>query len=284
MPLVQRRPRSPSVRRRLDIGYVALQHPCGKVRRRAHQGPGASDRSAASAGDGLDHLALAVPDGASLETWAAHLTEVGIHHDGIVLEGGHPSLQLRDPDRHCDRTGRALTSGGSPSRDEGEQLVSSTRSACETVASAGARDEELLDGLRPIGAQPLHQVVGVLEHDLPVVSHHVEMNGIGVDSHREIRFAVEDEAPEWCGTRGRPRFETPSRSASEQIEDLVRRRASAYRSCSAPSVLRHRRRTRPDAASVRSSVQGRHRLHQAPDRTQANSDSRWRTMALRVSL
>ncbi len=27
-----------------------------------------------------------------------HLTEVGIDHAGVVLEGGHPSLQLRDPD------------------------------------------------------------------------------------------------------------------------------------------------------------------------------------------
>ena len=39
-----------------------------------------------------------MPDGAALEAWAAHLTEVGIDHAGVVLEGGHPSLQLRDPD------------------------------------------------------------------------------------------------------------------------------------------------------------------------------------------
>ena len=52
----------------------------------------------AEATDGLDHLALAVPDGAALEAWAAHLTDVGINHAGVVLEGGHPSLQLRDPD------------------------------------------------------------------------------------------------------------------------------------------------------------------------------------------
>ncbi len=50
------------------------------------------------AGDGLDHLALAVPDGAALRAWAAHLAAAGIDHEGVVLEGGHPSLQLRDPD------------------------------------------------------------------------------------------------------------------------------------------------------------------------------------------
>ena len=50
------------------------------------------------AGVGLDHLAFAVPDGESLVSWAEHLGEVGIDHDGVVLENGHPSLQLRDPD------------------------------------------------------------------------------------------------------------------------------------------------------------------------------------------
>jgi catechol-2,3-dioxygenase len=46
----------------------------------------------------MDHLAFAVADGDSLDTWAEHLAEVGIDHAGIVLENGHPSLQLRDPD------------------------------------------------------------------------------------------------------------------------------------------------------------------------------------------
>jgi catechol-2,3-dioxygenase len=81
-----------------DIGYVALQHRGAKFVVVLTRSPAPSDRAAGSAGDGLDHLALAVPDGASLEAWADHLTEVGIAHDGIVLEGGHPSLQLRDPD------------------------------------------------------------------------------------------------------------------------------------------------------------------------------------------
>jgi glyoxylase I family protein len=84
-----------------DIGYVALQHRAAKfvvVLTKAPAAGAGSARAAGSAGDGLDHLALAVPDGASLEAWAEHLAEVGIDHDGIVLEGGHPSLQLRDPD------------------------------------------------------------------------------------------------------------------------------------------------------------------------------------------
>ena len=46
----------------------------------------------------LDHLAFAVPDGEVLEAWAQELTALGIEHEGIVLESGKPSLQLRDPD------------------------------------------------------------------------------------------------------------------------------------------------------------------------------------------
>jgi glyoxylase I family protein len=80
-----------------DTGYVALRHRGAKFvvvlsRPLTGQDP------AAPKGDGLHHLALAVPDGAALEAWAAHLTAAGIGHAGVVLEGGHPSLQLRDPD------------------------------------------------------------------------------------------------------------------------------------------------------------------------------------------
>ena len=46
----------------------------------------------------LDHLAVAVPDGDTLEAWAQELSARGIAHDGVVLELGKPSLQLRDPD------------------------------------------------------------------------------------------------------------------------------------------------------------------------------------------
>jgi catechol-2,3-dioxygenase len=46
----------------------------------------------------LDHLAFAVPDGPSLQAWAAELTARGIAHDGVVDELGKPSLTLVDPD------------------------------------------------------------------------------------------------------------------------------------------------------------------------------------------
>jgi len=81
-----------------DIGYVALQHRGGKFVVVLTRAPSPRDPAAGPATDGLDHLALAVPDGAALDAWAAHLTDVGIDHAGVVLEGGHPSLQLRDPD------------------------------------------------------------------------------------------------------------------------------------------------------------------------------------------
>jgi catechol-2,3-dioxygenase len=75
-------------------GYVALRHrPSGVVvvltASGPHPEPGAGP---------LDHLAFAVPDGVALEAWADHLRGLGIHHPGVVSEGGNPSLQLRDPD------------------------------------------------------------------------------------------------------------------------------------------------------------------------------------------
>jgi glyoxylase I family protein len=81
-----------------DIGYVALRHRGGRFVVVLTKAPASSTGSTGPAPDGLDHLAFAVPDGAALEAWAAHLVEVGIDHAGVVLEGGHPSLQLRDPD------------------------------------------------------------------------------------------------------------------------------------------------------------------------------------------
>jgi glyoxylase I family protein len=81
-----------------DIGYVALRHRGGKFVVVLTRSPASRAPSTGPAGDGLDHLALAVPDGVALEAWAAHLSDVGIDHPGVVLEGGHSSLQLRDPD------------------------------------------------------------------------------------------------------------------------------------------------------------------------------------------
>ncbi len=57
-----------------------------------------SQRSVGEGLSPLDHLAFAVPDGDTLEAWADELTARGIAHDGVVLELGKPSLQLRDPD------------------------------------------------------------------------------------------------------------------------------------------------------------------------------------------
>jgi len=81
-----------------DIGYVALQHRGGRFVVVLTKAPASGAGPTEPARHGLDHLAFAVPDGAALEAWAAHLVEVGIDHAGVVLEGGHPSLQLRDPD------------------------------------------------------------------------------------------------------------------------------------------------------------------------------------------
>ena len=49
-------------------------------------------------GDRLDHVAFAVPDRATLDTWVEHLDRLGIAHPGVVDELGNHSLQLVDPD------------------------------------------------------------------------------------------------------------------------------------------------------------------------------------------
>jgi glyoxylase I family protein len=82
----------------LSVGYVALRHGPSKVvivlTVRAMDGPPGPDGGQGA----LDHLAFAVPDGATLAAWADHLTSIGMAHDGVVLEDGRPSLQLVDPD------------------------------------------------------------------------------------------------------------------------------------------------------------------------------------------
>lgn len=84
----------------LAIGYVALRHKAGKFVVVLTQAPGTGSREeiAPTVHNGLDHVAFAVPDGAQLEDWAHHLADIGIDHAGVALEGGHPSLQLLDPD------------------------------------------------------------------------------------------------------------------------------------------------------------------------------------------
>jgi glyoxylase I family protein len=82
----------------LAIGYVALRQPSAKLVVVLTQRAGARADSAESIDEALDHIAFAASDGDSLQAWADHLTKAGIEHHGIVLENGHPSLQLRDPD------------------------------------------------------------------------------------------------------------------------------------------------------------------------------------------
>ena len=81
----------------LEIGYVALRQPGAKfvvvLTKAAGSGP-----VSRPGGDGVDHIAFAVSDGESLRAWAARLRELGFEHDGVILENGNPSLQLRDPD------------------------------------------------------------------------------------------------------------------------------------------------------------------------------------------
>jgi catechol-2,3-dioxygenase len=80
----------------LEIGYVALRQPAAKVVVVLTTRPEGVE--GVSPIDVLDHIAFGAADGDSLQAWAAHLTELGIRHDGVVLENGRPSLQLRDPD------------------------------------------------------------------------------------------------------------------------------------------------------------------------------------------
>ncbi|MGP0032256.1 MAG: VOC family protein [Acidimicrobiales bacterium] len=80
------------------LGYVALRHREAKVVVVLTQSPEPRRGARAPTDQRLDHLAFAVPDGDALAAWAAHLTEIGMAHDGTVRENGHPSLQLRDPD------------------------------------------------------------------------------------------------------------------------------------------------------------------------------------------
>jgi catechol-2,3-dioxygenase len=75
------------------VGYVAMRHRPSRVVIVLSTRPNGERGESA-----LDHLAFAVPDGDTLDEWAAHLTDAGIDHPGVVLELGKPSLQLRDPD------------------------------------------------------------------------------------------------------------------------------------------------------------------------------------------
>src|SRR5580698_919415 len=58
-----------------DIGYVALQHRGGRFVVVLTRAPSPCDPSAEPATDGLDHLALAVPDGVAFFFYDAPTTE-----------------------------------------------------------------------------------------------------------------------------------------------------------------------------------------------------------------
>ncbi len=121
----------------LDAGYVALRHRRARLvivlstEPQEDGGGGAGAAAGVPPGgeppgrperarrpERLDHLAFAVPDGNVLRAWAAHLAREGIHHGGVVLEDGNPSLQLRDPDGNAIElvaAGPATGTGGGPS-------------------------------------------------------------------------------------------------------------------------------------------------------------------------
>jgi glyoxylase I family protein len=82
----------------LSIGYIALHQPSAKLVVVLTERAEDHGDSTEGVGEALDHIAFAASDGDSLQAWADHLSKAGIEHHGIVLENGHPSLQLRDPD------------------------------------------------------------------------------------------------------------------------------------------------------------------------------------------
>ena len=72
-------------------------HPCGFfIGFMSHTNP-TSDRFDERA-VGLDHLALRVPDRASLESWTQHFDRLGIEHSGVLEEQAGPVVVFRDPD------------------------------------------------------------------------------------------------------------------------------------------------------------------------------------------
>jgi catechol-2,3-dioxygenase len=81
-----------------DGSYIALRHRPSKMVVVLTRADADADATRPGAGGRLDHLAFAVPDGPTLESWAAQLTELGIEHAGVVDELGKPSLTLTDPD------------------------------------------------------------------------------------------------------------------------------------------------------------------------------------------
>ena len=72
--------------------YVALQSTAGRFRLVLSSG------GEAESGGALDHIAFAVTDLDALEAWTAHLTAIGIAHEGISTNIAGQSVDLFDPD------------------------------------------------------------------------------------------------------------------------------------------------------------------------------------------
>ena len=74
---------------------LALRDPSGTVRLALRHDP-----VRAAALSGFDPVALAVPARADVQTWRAHLDELGEPHGGIVTghQGGSVLVGLHDPD------------------------------------------------------------------------------------------------------------------------------------------------------------------------------------------
>jgi catechol-2,3-dioxygenase len=78
---------------RSDPGhYVALHSTTGRFRLVLSAG-GLADTPGA-----LDHIALAISDIDALRAWCAHLTDIGISHEGIASNVAGQSVDLFDPD------------------------------------------------------------------------------------------------------------------------------------------------------------------------------------------
>ncbi|HEY1653154.1 MAG TPA: VOC family protein [Acidimicrobiales bacterium] len=72
--------------------YVALQSTTGRFRLVLSAGGRAGTSGA------LDHIAVAISDVGALTTWCAHLTDIGVSHQGIKSNIAGQSVDLFDPD------------------------------------------------------------------------------------------------------------------------------------------------------------------------------------------
>ena len=74
--------------------YVALESKTGRFRVVLSAG----DEDRAGAAGALDHITFAISDVGALTAWCAHLTAIGIPHEGIKRNIAGDSVDLFDPD------------------------------------------------------------------------------------------------------------------------------------------------------------------------------------------